>query len=179
MAASTQNSIMEQQKNAEIGTGSTYVQKRGSEPLATANFINDHVDKPHNEILKVKQYLSDQKPPTPAIGSTPNRRRKLKDANLETYNKIQAYTDKRIPNNRTTHMVNILHENSNESHNKFYTPAPDERSDDEILLRRSDHDKRKMKTGSVQANYSRGAIAFTQSSANPYKNKHYEIQNSN
>jgi hypothetical protein len=54
------------------------------------------MDKPNNEILKVKQFLSeqkpakkfssDQKPPTP--GRTPNRHRKIKDANLDTYTKI-------------------------------------------------------------------------------------------
>ena len=41
-------------------------------------------------------------------------------------------------------MTNILHD---DSRNKFFTPGPDEH-DEEILLR-SDHDKRKMKTGSV------------------------------
>lgn len=121
------------------------------------------MDKPNNEILKVKQFLSeqkpakkfssDQKPPTP--GRTPNRHRKIKDANLDTYTKIQQYTDKTIPNQQLSNLL----EEKDDLRTKYLTPGPDD-FDNEILLR-SDNDKRKMKTGSVQSNYPRGMINFS------------------
>ena len=50
-----------------------------SEPI-----VNDDLDY-QNEMVKVRKYLSDQKPPTPL--RTPNRHRKIVDPNSIALNK--------------------------------------------------------------------------------------------